>query len=1704
MITFKNIAGNKFLAVGTIQRKSALNGEKSLTGTLYDGKDVLNKIDKGWSLEFDGEPYVVTYFERNDNDNSVSFDAIHKFFWDMTKKVLYSSTEISGSHTIKWYLDQIFANTGYTYALNFSPAAIEKDNWGNKTRLSLFNDLITSIAGEFEINGTLISIFQNIGTDLSTIVRYGFNLSDMTIENDATSFVTYGEGFGAYADQQNQTGDRVHATYTSPLASVYGILQAEPIDDQRYTSQSNLQAAVKAQVDASFSVSVQLSLYDLTAAGYPYKMANVGDWLTAVDENLDFKQRIRIISIDDEFSADGTRISYTVTAGDVGLTKKYQDANASMASQIANAVASASQAVTDANNALISANGKNTSYYLNSVDDLPTKANEGDLAWVKRGDGTVMYIYTKKADGSYYWEKRIDPEMGDQISAGVTDAVAQANAHTDEVKQGLSSDIDTAKSQAASQASTAEANAKSAATSQFNQAQSALSAAKTDLTNSIASEASARSTAVAAVNSQAQTYANQAKADALNAVSKEVTDRQNAVSALDTKATNAVNQAKSDITDTINALSVGGRNLLIGTNSNYKSSLNPGNGSYTTQYVAFDKGYKYNFSYTKASTNWAVYMFSGLQKDKFNPNTDYVLSFMANVSTDIIPGVLFANDASQHNFVKQVTTPTILSSNGDQKVVIQLRTNSTIPDESDQSLYINGFVNKVGTFSIWDLKIETGVIPTDWTPAPEDVVLDYTTKDNEIKTTITQYQTTNDGKVTKAQTDATTALGLVATKVSQTDYDTKTGDLTTKYTTVKQTVDSQATDIVDIKDTASSQASKINSISSDVDGTKQSISDIETTQDSQSEKINQITSDVNGTKQSITDIQTKNGDQDTRMGTIETSVSGVKSDFSTYRTDANGRISTAQTTAQTAVDGLKTKVSQTDYNTKTGQLQTDLTTTTQTANQAKTDIVSIKETDGRQDARMTQIESDASGVKTTVSDLQTAQGKQSGDISTLQQRADGFDATVTKVDNLSVGGRNLLIGTNSNAKSSLNPGNGSYTTQYVAFDKGYKYNFSYTKASTNWAVYMFSGLQKDKFNPNTDYVLSFMANVSTDIIPGVLFANDASQHNFVKQVTTPTILSSNGDQKVVIQLRTNSTIPDESDQSLYINGFVNKVGTFSIWDLKIETGDIATDWTPAPEDVDSATAKAQLTADQATLSINNYKTDADGRIRKAQADIVTNANAITQKVSQTDYNAKTGDLTTAVTKAQTTADGVVTTVGNYQTSNDTRVKSAESAIAQNAKDITLRATTSDLNSAKSDLNSSIAQVKITADSISNFVRDSSGNISSDFQTALSKTSIITGSTLATSIQTQTSSQITQALTDNNGKIISLINQDTSGVQIAGKNIVLNGDTTVTGAFRVSQANIANGAIGTAQIGDAAITSAKIAEIDAGKITTGVLNSITANSMTLNAGTINGAAIYVTSMQNQIDGSTQNVRLGINPNWQHQLHIEPVSQSSGWHHYLYAGNDHLFLGAWDGSNSNTFDNRVALFTEGGSSEIDVGTIRMRSSGSAIYDDGWGSIDGVTSISMKGSDASYTSMYVGVGNNGTGEFRVVTNATIGTSNLNYADARAAHWYTSSLAKYKTNISEMVEGSALEMINRAGIYKYQFKTDVEADNDKYTFGPVIGDDYLNNPVEFLDSIQEGTDDHSASWITMKALQEEDSKVEALIARIEELEEKLESVGK
>ncbi|MCB5827581.1 hypothetical protein LIQ99_11830, partial [Weissella cibaria] len=167
-------------------------------------------------------------------------------------------------------------------------------------------------------------------------------------------------------------------------------------------------------------------------------------------------------------------------------------------------------------------------------------------------------------------------------------------------------------------------------------------------------------------------------------------------------------------------------------------------------------------------------------------------------------------------------------------------------------------------------------------------------------------------------------------------------------------------------------------------------------------------------------------------------------------------------------------------------------------------------------------------------------------------------------------------------------------------------------------------------------------------------------------------------------------------QGIYVQG-LNSDTPIVVSRPKIEIGTQPTDWTPAPEDVSSATAQAQLTADNATLAINNYKTDADGRISKAQADIVTNAKAITQKVSQSDYNTKTGELTNSVSKAQQTADSATLSINNYKTDADGRISKAQADIKVNADAIATKVAKTDYDKKTGDLTTSVNKAQQTSD-----------------------------------------------------------------------------------------------------------------------------------------------------------------------------------------------------------------------------------------------------------------------------------------------------------------------------------------------------------------------------------------------------------------------
>lgn len=571
MITFLDENDVEYGALSTIKATNAVNGERSLTGTIVSGDYVLSNIERGWRLRFDDEYYVVTYAKPIDEgrDVQVTFDAVHQFFWDFDKSSVYDQLT-DGSHTFVAYLDFIFKNSGYSYTVDsaLNVYAFEKQSFGLKKRLTLFNDVITSTGVEFQVNGKVVRILEKVGTDLSTVVRKNFNMNELTIEKNIGDFVTYQKGYGAYFDEEDHSKGRLEVEYTSTLASVYGKLEAEPLVDERYTQSSSLLSALKESVDNSYTISVSLDMEDLTRAGYKYTQPIAGDYIMAINETLDFQEKIRIVSFTSEYDVQGILVKHEVTCNDIGTAKKLTASYNTTKRQASTASANATRAYNIANKALVSADGKNTNYYGNS---FPQDTPKGTL---KTGD--LLFLTVGDTVKQYYWngaEWIINPVVSDveafkeQIAEELKDVpdreefeatIAQELATS---KAEIETQIDTAKTQAESNAKAyadeinqATAEVAEQANTTANSLKSDLAKVKTDLT-ATTTTANAAKTSASEAKQQLTTVANNlntAKQD-LQAQASQLTAQASAQSEL-TKRVSSVEETANGTKSTVSEL----------------------------------------------------------------------------------------------------------------------------------------------------------------------------------------------------------------------------------------------------------------------------------------------------------------------------------------------------------------------------------------------------------------------------------------------------------------------------------------------------------------------------------------------------------------------------------------------------------------------------------------------------------------------------------------------------------------------------------------------------------------------------------------------------------------------------------------------------------------------------------------------------------------------------------------------------------------------------------------------------------------------------------------------------------------------------------------------------------------------------------------------------------------------------------------------
>lgn len=397
MLTFYNEKGEGFGAQVEFTVKNAVNGERSVSGTIISNDRVLSEIDIGWKFELNGEFYSIVYAKPRDEGRnlSVSFDAVHQFFYDFEHSNCY--TEFNGSHRFEVYIEAIFKDSGYRYQIEPSVRvnSIRKENFGNAKRLGMFKDIIKAAGLEFSVSGKVVLITKKIGSDLSTVVRKNFNMNELVIEKNINKFITYKRGLGAWKDEEDHSKGRYTSEYESPLARIYGRIEGEPVRDERYKDTGKLLERLKFEVDNSYSISVQLDMEDLTRAGYRYTQPRAGDYIMAINETIGFREKIRIVSFESSYDVTGRLINHKVTCNDIGSVQKQISSEGSIIRSVGQSKEFAESALAVATRALVSADGKNTVYYgaTKPKDEPIGTIKRGDILYLTAGEDTEMYIW---------------------------------------------------------------------------------------------------------------------------------------------------------------------------------------------------------------------------------------------------------------------------------------------------------------------------------------------------------------------------------------------------------------------------------------------------------------------------------------------------------------------------------------------------------------------------------------------------------------------------------------------------------------------------------------------------------------------------------------------------------------------------------------------------------------------------------------------------------------------------------------------------------------------------------------------------------------------------------------------------------------------------------------------------------------------------------------------------------------------------------------------------------------------------------------------------------------------------------------------------------------------------------------------------------------------------------------------------------------
>ena len=252
-------------------------------------------------------------------------------------------------------------------------------------------------------------------------------------------------------------------------------------------------------------------------------------------------------------------------------------------------------------------------------------------------------------------------------------------------------------------------------------------------------------------------------------------------------------------------------------------------------------------------------------------------------------------------------------------------------------------------------------------------------------------------------------------------------------------------------------------------------------------------------------------------------------------------------------------------------------------------------------------------------------------------------------EGISVGGRNLAESTNQGTTGwgwSMKSG-GHTQSEIVENNIRTCKLLRNSTAQSGWSVIAYSRIGRSKYEPNTVYTVSFDVKSNVNTVMNIDLLQGNGTDNLIGSSTAVNRqIKANQWNKLIWIIKTVTTLPSSTEQLLYLTAMNSGTGVwYQFKNLKIEKGNKATDWSPAPEDIDTKfdnyTTTEQMKRDfknssselysaiNSSFATNGQVSTVDGKFSNYYTKTTIDStikqvkDSISMKVSQTDFDKQT-------------------------------------------------------------------------------------------------------------------------------------------------------------------------------------------------------------------------------------------------------------------------------------------------------------------------------------------------------------------------------------------------------------------------------------------------------------------------------------------------